>query len=60
MVAAITVVCRTFVGIQQTGSGPGEEPAPSQAEVQTELDASIAYYRRLLAQERNVPSGPAL
>jgi tetratricopeptide (TPR) repeat protein len=44
--------------LEEKLNGPGEEPAPSPADVQAELDASIADYRRLLAQERNVPSGP--
>lgn len=41
-------------------SGPGEEPAPSRAEVETALSASLADYRRMLADNRRLSMGDIL
>jgi tetratricopeptide (TPR) repeat protein len=40
-------------------SGPGEEPAPTQAEVEAALNASLAEYRRMHADDRRLSAGDA-
>jgi Flp pilus assembly protein TadD len=45
--------------LQAQMSGAGEEPPPSLADVQAALAASRAEYRLLLADDRNLPMGPA-
>jgi tetratricopeptide (TPR) repeat protein len=44
--------------LQAQVSGPGEEPAPSAQDIEAALTASRVEYRRLLADDRNLPAGP--
>jgi Flp pilus assembly protein TadD len=44
--------------LQAQVAGPGEQPAPSAQDIEAALTASRTEYRRLLADDRNLPAGP--
>lgn len=46
--------------VREQISGPGEEPAPSRAEVEAALGSSLADYRRMLADGRRLSAGDIL
>jgi tetratricopeptide (TPR) repeat protein len=46
--------------LQEQVSGPGEEPAPTRAEIEAALSASLAEYRRMHADDRRLGAGEPL